>query len=75
MNRQSPASDYTIKDVINYRELPWTDSKDFLYLTEVPLQFESDFVKPDYYCFGMISKGHLEININNEIYRHSGTRC
>jgi AraC-like DNA-binding protein len=60
-----PVLDYTIKDVIDYRSMTWPDSKDFLYLTQIPVEFESDFVRPDYYCFGMIAQGHLEISIDN----------
>ncbi|WP_158990169.1 AraC family transcriptional regulator [Mucilaginibacter sp. L196] len=71
MKSQAAIPDYTIKDVIDYRSLAWPDSKDFLYLTQVPLMFESDFVRPDYYCFGMISGGLLEININNNLYNLS----
>lgn len=71
MNDHPPIPDYTIKDLIDYRSLAWPDSKDFLYLTEIPLKFESDFVKPDYYCFGMITRGLLEINVNHNIYNLS----
>lgn len=68
MNLQAPIPAYTIEDVIAYRSIEWPESKDFLYLSEIPVEFESDFVKPDYYCFGLITQGSLEINVNNNIY-------
>jgi AraC family transcriptional activator of pobA len=58
---------YSIKDIIAYRGLDWPNSEEFLYLTEIPLTFEVDFVKPDYYCFGLIDQGQLEININGNL--------
>jgi AraC family transcriptional activator of pobA len=62
---------YSIRDIIAYRSLDWPNSKDFLYLTQIPLTFETDFVKPDYYCFGMITRGQLEININGNTHNLS----
>ncbi|MGI4021566.1 MAG: helix-turn-helix domain-containing protein [Janthinobacterium lividum] len=59
---------YSIRDIINYRSLLWSASDDFLYLTEVPIKYEPFFVKPDYYCFGMITEGSLQININSNTY-------
>ncbi|WP_293306084.1 helix-turn-helix domain-containing protein [Pedobacter sp. UBA5917] len=63
--------DYSIKDIIDYRSLSWPNSRDFLFLTEIPMKFEADFVRPDYYCFGMISQGQLEMNINGRFYNLS----
>lgn len=68
MKASASLQNYTIKDIIDYRELSWTDSKEFLFLTQLPLKYETDFVRPDYYCFGLITQGKLEININNELY-------
>jgi len=71
MNGKIKIEDYTIKDIIDYRSISWPNSKDFLFLTDIPMKFESDFVRPDYYCFGMISQGQLEININTKLYKLS----
>lgn len=59
---------YTIRDIINYRSLSWLESEDFLYLTEISLNFEPFFIKPDHYCFGMLSDGIMEVNINGELH-------
>lgn len=71
MNVQTSILHYTINDIIAYRSINWPESKDFLFLTDIPIKFEQDFVKPDYYCFGMITEGLLEININSNIYNLS----
>lgn len=71
MISQTSISQYTIKDIIDYRSLAWSESKDFLYLTKIPEKFEADFVNPDYFCFGMISEGLLKINVNNNEYNLS----
>jgi AraC-like DNA-binding protein len=56
---------YSIKDIIHYRELSWSESEEFLFLTKVPEKFEPFFVNPTYYCVGMITQGKLEIDISN----------
>lgn len=65
---QLPVHNYSIRDIVNYRDLPWVASEEFLFLTEVPLRFEPYFVQPSYYCVGMITEGSLEININHQSY-------
>lgn len=71
MNLQSPVIDYSIRDIIKYRALYWLESEDFFYLTQIPDKFEPFLVKPNYYCFGMITQGSLEININNTYHNVS----
>lgn len=58
---------YSIKDIIQYRELNWPYSEDFLYMTKIPDQFESFTLKPDYFCCGIITKGSLTIQVDTEI--------
>jgi len=64
---------YTIRDIINYRSIAWLESEDFLYLTELTVKFEPFFMKPDYYCFGMLTEGKMEININAELHELSAS--
>lgn len=64
MEISNQINEYSIRDIINYRSLSWLKSEDFLYLTEIPVRIEPFFVKPDYYCFGMMTQGYMEININ-----------
>lgn len=59
---------YTIRDIVNYRAVTWTESEDFYYVTDLHSQFEPFFVKPDYYCFGIITEGKMEITINAQHY-------
>lgn len=65
------APKYSIRDIIDYRALPWVASEEFLFLTEIPLKFEPFLVQPTYYCFGMITEGRLEIAINDCCHRLS----
>lgn len=62
----TPIKDYSITDIIKYRALPWSVSEEVLCLTEVPEKFEPYFVETNYYCFGMITSGRLDIAINDE---------
>jgi AraC family transcriptional activator of pobA len=59
-----PVQQYSIRDIIDYRALPWAASEEFLFLTEIPLKFEPFAVESTYYSFGMITEGSLEIAIN-----------
>lgn len=65
---QSQIIDYTIRDIIHYRQLSWSGSEEFLFLTKIPEKFEPFFVSPTYYCVGMITYGSLEIEISNRSY-------
>ncbi len=59
---------YTIRDIIHYRQLSWSESEEFLFLTQIPEKFEPFFVNPTYYCIGMVTHGSLEISIGNRSY-------
>ncbi|WP_158800022.1 AraC family transcriptional regulator [Pedobacter sp. L105] len=63
--------DYSIRDIIDYRELSWPESEEFLFLTKVPDKYEPFSVNPTYYCFGMITQGNLEIEIDKQYYKLS----
>lgn len=62
---------YTIRDIINYRSLSWMESEDFFYLKVLPDKFEPFFMNPDYYCFGIVTHGSMEININAVLHEVS----
>lgn len=66
---QSQITDYSIRDIIDYRALSWPESEEFLFLTKVPDKFEPFSVSPNYYCFGMITQGNLEIEIDGLAYQ------
>jgi AraC family transcriptional activator of pobA len=43
-----PMQQYSIRDIIDYRALPWAASEEFLFLTEIPLKFEPFAVESTY---------------------------
>jgi hypothetical protein len=43
-----PVQQYSIRDIIDYRALPWAASEEFLFLTEIPLKFEPFAVESTY---------------------------
>ena len=69
MKIQHHIADYSIRDIIDYRSLSWSDSEEFLFLTQIPIKFEPFLVSPTYYCFGMITEGNLEIEIDSNAYK------
>ena len=60
---------YSIRDIIDYRALSWPESEEFLFLTRIPDKYENFSFNPNYYCFGMVTKGNLEIEIDNQYYK------
>ncbi|WP_312900483.1 helix-turn-helix transcriptional regulator [Chryseobacterium taichungense] len=52
---------YSIQEVIEYRKLNWFHSNDFIYLKEVPINFESFWIQPEYCCFAIIHSGKVVI--------------
>jgi len=68
---QSQIIDYSIRDIIDYRALSWSESEEFFFLTKVPVKFEPFSVNPTYYCFGMITQGNLKIEIDHQPYNLS----
>ena len=73
MDVHSPIIDYSIRDIINYREISWAQSEEFFFLTQVPVVFEPFLVNPTYYCFGMITQGNLDIQIDHNNYELTPT--
>lgn len=62
---QQSILNYTIRDIMHFRALPFTGSGEFCFFTAIPTQYEPYFVNPDYYCFGLINSGSLTIEIDN----------
>ncbi|MET4140982.1 helix-turn-helix domain-containing protein [Pedobacter sp. UYP1] len=60
---------YSIRDIIRYRELDWQHSDDFFYLVDIPNQFESFVLKPNYFCCGIINKGGITIEVDGRIHK------
>jgi len=59
---------YSIKDIIRYREIDWAHSEDFLYIADIPDQFEPFTLKPDYFCCGIVTSGKLQIKVDGVIH-------
>ncbi|NLP58342.1 AraC family transcriptional regulator [Lutibacter sp. B1] len=59
---------YSIRDVLNFRKLEWGKSNDFFYLTDIPSTFEPDFFKPNYFSFGLLDKGFIKIEIDDNTH-------
>ncbi|SDG19571.1 helix-turn-helix domain-containing protein [Epilithonimonas hungarica] len=58
-------NNYSIKNIITYRQLDWNISEDFLYLTDIPEIFEPFTMKPDYFSYGLIKSGSMLIEIDS----------
>lgn len=56
---------YSINNIVHYRNIDWKLSNDFFYLTEIPENFEPFIVHPDYYAYGILSKGTMDIEIDD----------
>ncbi|MGI4870841.1 MAG: helix-turn-helix domain-containing protein [Janthinobacterium lividum] len=65
---QASVQRYSIRDLLNYRALPWRASEEFWFLTDVPTAFEPFFVQPTYYCCGLLTEGKLDIDIDHECH-------
>lgn len=63
--------EYSIRDIISYRSLNWVESDEFFFLTEIPTSFEPFIFDPNYYSFGMIEQGLIDISVNSN--RHAIT--
>lgn len=61
-------TDYSIKDIISYRKLVWSNQNDFFYLTHIPNSFEAFSYQPDFYLFGILDEGSITIEINYTTY-------
>lgn len=59
---------YTINNIAVYRNLDWKLSNEFLYLTEIPTIFEPFVIHPNYYSFGIINKGSMTLQIDNDVH-------
>jgi|GEM_PF-1373442 len=58
---------YSIKNIINYRNINWDHSEDFLFLTDIPSSFEPFILTPDYFSYGIISQGQLIVELDDEL--------
>lgn len=58
---------YSIKNIIEFRKLNWDHSDDFLFLTNIPESFEPFILTPDYFSYGIISKGQLVVELDGEL--------
>lgn len=58
---------YSIKNIIKFRELEWNYTDDFLFLTTIPESFEPFLLTPDYFSYGIISKGKLTVELDGEL--------
>jgi len=67
MRKENQIKDYRISDIIHYRSLPELQTDDFLFLTKIPSLFEPFSINPNYYSYGLITKGVLKIEIDNQL--------
>jgi len=61
-------NNYNISNIVTYRKIDWELSKDFFYLTDIPEIFEPFTIFPDYYSYGILTKGSMDIEIDNRLY-------
>ncbi|HTN45783.1 MAG TPA: helix-turn-helix transcriptional regulator [Flavipsychrobacter sp.] len=59
---------YTINNIVLYRKLDWKLSQDFFYLTDIPEVFEPFAMYPNFYSYGILTKGFMKIEIDNCLY-------
>lgn len=71
MNLPAQTKQYTISDVIRFRSLTGPTSKDFLFLTDILNKVEPFYIEPNYYCFGMMFCGQVEVSFNAELHQLS----
>lgn len=64
---------YTINNIVLYRKIEWKLSNDFFYLTEIPAIFEPFTMYPDYYSYGILTKGSMDIEIDNCLHHITPT--
>lgn len=57
---------YTIRNIINYRQLDWQRSEDIFYLTDVPVRCEPHALKPNYFSYGLLEQGSIDIEIDHQ---------
>ncbi len=55
-------SRYSIQEILQYRKVQWTHSNDFVYMTQVPASYEPFWIKPDYYCCGIVHSGKMVLD-------------
>lgn len=56
---------YSIKNIINFRKIDWDHSEDFFYLSDIPNQFEPFTIKPDYFSYGILTDGSMQVEVDN----------
>lgn len=61
----------SIRDIMSYRALSPSNTDEFSFFTYVPSLFEPYLMSPDFYCFGKIDSGCLQIEIDGKNYRLS----
>lgn len=57
---------YSIDNIINYRDLKWNHTRDFFFMTKISTSFESFFITPSYYSYGIITSGKLIIELDGK---------
>lgn len=60
---------YSIQNILNYRNIDWNFSEDFLYLTEVSEIFEPFTFNPNYFSYGLINSGNMLIEVDHTKYQ------
>ncbi|AIM37222.1 hypothetical protein KO02_11350 [Sphingobacterium sp. ML3W] len=66
MKKSSDIKNYSIQNIINFRNLKWNKSDEFLIIEDVPLEHEIFHINPNYYSFGLITDGELKFEIDSE---------
>ncbi|MAX82243.1 MAG: hypothetical protein CL843_18955 [Crocinitomicaceae bacterium] len=58
--------DYTIADIIQFRNINWQKSAQFFYLEEIPTIHENAYFQPNYYSYGFVDSGTLIIEVDHK---------
>lgn len=66
MKKSFGTKNYSIRNIIDFRQMEWNKSDEFLVIEDVPLEHENFYLNPDYYSFGLITEGELQFEIDQE---------
>jgi AraC family transcriptional activator of pobA len=71
MKKSIDIKNYSIRNIIDFRQMEWNKSEEFLIIEDVPLEHEQFYLNPDYYSFGLITEGELHFEIDQQAIKLS----
>jgi AraC-like DNA-binding protein len=60
---------YRIRDLIEFWAIEYSAQDDFVFITEVDINEQTFHFIPNYYAFGLVKEGLLELEIDNVFYQ------